>query len=124
MNVVKTIKMPKELLAKWLAALRSGKYRQGHNAMVDMHGGRCCLAVLVAETGDAPKTASSDNSLPYPKWLKEKGIEFVSNRGILPSECRDPFLPTLGCSASAANDQKGKSFTEIADAVEACAEGV
>lgn len=33
MKIKKTIRMPKELLKKWLEALRSGKYKQGKGRM-------------------------------------------------------------------------------------------
>lgn len=38
--------MSPEIKAKWVAALRSGEYRQAHEVMVDTDGGMCCLAVL------------------------------------------------------------------------------
>lgn len=40
-----TIRMPKELLAKWLAALRSGEYKQSRESLYDGNG-YCCLGVL------------------------------------------------------------------------------
>ena len=44
--------MVKEIKDKWVAALRSGKYKQGsgqlHNTMNDTY---CCLGVLCAELG-------------------------------------------------------------------------
>src|ERR1700722_17051899 len=38
--------MKPEYKAKWVAALRSGKYKQGRAALHNVSGGMCCLGVL------------------------------------------------------------------------------
>lgn len=38
--------MKKELKDKWIAALRSGEYRQGKSKLKTDSGGYCCLGVL------------------------------------------------------------------------------
>lgn len=38
--------MKRELRDKWVAALRSGEYKQGRGALQDTTGGYCCLGVL------------------------------------------------------------------------------
>jgi hypothetical protein len=47
--------MDKELKAKWVAALRSGKYAQGQGDYFDPETGTyCCLGVLdIVDLGDA-----------------------------------------------------------------------
>jgi hypothetical protein len=42
--------MTPELKSKWLAALRSGKYEQGHGAL-NSNGKMCCLGVLCDVAG-------------------------------------------------------------------------
>lgn len=38
-------KLPKKFKAKWVAALRSGKYKQGKGFLLDENGKYCCLGV-------------------------------------------------------------------------------
>lgn len=38
--------MDKKLKAKWIKALRSGKYQQAREMLVGGHGAYCCLGVL------------------------------------------------------------------------------
>ena len=112
---MKTIRMPKELLAKWLAALRSGEYTQcaGH---LEKDGAHCCLGVLQAVTGDVVE----DDGLPSFFWLDGKEVAFKTSGGY---PDRAPYLDPLGTSAAEANDD-GLTFAELADAIEACAEGI
>jgi len=43
--------MDKKLKAKWLNALRSGKYKQGDAQLCDLEGRFCCLGVLALIQG-------------------------------------------------------------------------
>jgi hypothetical protein len=139
-KVPTTITMPKALLKKWLAALRSGNFRQAAGTLRDPKtGGMCCLGVLQYCTKNSAKAIEKDISgeyvdLPSLIWLKEHGIKFKSRRwdGKL-HLTNNPILPTLddgyGSLASEANDSthNGKhqyNFKAIADAIEACAVGV
>lgn len=110
-----TIRMPKELLQKWLAGLRSGDFKQGRGAMCTHDGHYCCLGVLQKTVGDAVE----DGAWPSPAWRKTHGVNFLY-KGY--ENWPAPFLPALGQEADAANDT-GYTFAEIADAIEACAEG-
>lgn len=38
--------MNPEIKQRWVAALRSGEYKQAHHKLADAHGGYCCLGVL------------------------------------------------------------------------------
>ena len=116
-----TIEMPMKLLDKWLKALRSGKYKQGKGTLED-EGKFCCLGVLQKI---ANGETEADCDLPSMHWLRQHGIRFTNEDGYLGCS---PLLPTLGVSASVANDgnsviQKHK-FTTIANAIEKCAKGV
>ncbi len=109
-----TIRMPKESLDKWLAALRSGSYQQGVGALYDNSGGYCCLGVL------QKAVSGKVENLSYPsvEWLNANKIKFYDSSG----GGQAPFLPALRDRADIANDH-GRTFTEIADAIEQCAEG-
>lgn len=43
--------MDAKLKAKWVKALRSGKYRQAHGLLIDKQGALCCLGVLCRVAG-------------------------------------------------------------------------
>lgn len=114
---MKHIRMKKADADKWLAALRSGEYKQGAGFLCDLDGNYCCLGVLQkALTGKVEHITNSDTSLVLPsrEWLNTHGIEFFTGLG--PSS--SPWLAKLNTSADDANDH-GSTFAEIADAIEA-----
>ena len=124
-----TIRMPKAKLKKWLAALRSGEYKQGRNMLYNEHNGSfCCLGVLqhAVDRGNVECDGNSHDKefrdMPTLTWLREHKITFRYSLGDK-REGIDPFLPALNTNASIANDKMGSTFEEIADAIEACAEG-
>lgn len=96
----KTIKMPKASLEKWLAALRSGEYEQGAEALE--HGGRyCCLGVLqYCLTGEVEDNGDGEE-LPSHQWLREHDITFLDFTGC---PVRAPVIPALNLSVAALND--------------------
>jgi hypothetical protein len=90
--------MDAELKAKWVAALRSGQYKQNRfNLYHKRTDSFCCLGVLGLLTGKTREEMDCDTDTP--EW------------GHFPHEIE----LTL---ASGMND-KGKSFAEIADYIEA-----
>jgi hypothetical protein len=114
-----TIRMPKDILAKWLAALRSGEYRQTNRFMHNRkENSFCCLGVLQDSTCGKIVEAE-DEYLPAMEWIEQYCVHFFDKYG---GRSADPFLPALQKSAAGANDG-GATFAEIADAIEACAEG-
>jgi hypothetical protein len=135
MTAKKPIKMPKKLLAKWLAALRSGKYKQGRRTLYNpKEDSFCCLGVLqhVASNGKIEINATVSIlkcpvflDMPSLDWLKENKIEFLDQYGDVDEV---PYLTTLRHSAASVNDarapaRRAYNFNDIADAIEACAEG-
>ena len=44
-------KLPPKFKKKWVAALRSGKYKQGQNALMTEEGTYCCLGVACRVAG-------------------------------------------------------------------------
>lgn len=128
-----TIRMPAEKLKLWLRALRLKKNakRQGGGALYskingDTSAGYCCLGVAQQVISGGIECATSSHgvrharSFPSNSWLEEQGIQFFDSFG---SKTTDPYLPMFDCCASTANDELGKTFLEIADAIEDCAEG-
>lgn len=115
--------MDKELKAKWLDALRSGKYVQGRGALRTESDTYCCLGVLCDVVGEEWKRK------PSGAWGVELvGGEFVES-GVLTPTVRDKcglnacnpevMLPggVYPEALSELNDS-GMSFAEIADLIE------
>lgn len=46
MEEVKEINFTKKFKDKWIAALRSGKYKQGRGQLRSLNNNYCCLGVL------------------------------------------------------------------------------
>lgn len=104
--------MTPELKAKWIAALRSGQYKQGKGALCSKDT-FCCLGVL-AEVFGAQKQSDAFGTI----YLFETGVltdidyEWDMNvPEILLDEDNQDELTNM-------NDAEGKSFAEIADWIE------
>lgn len=102
--------MDTDVKKKWIAALRSGDYKQGKHYLENnftANGSRfCCLGVLCKVLGLRTMRDTTDGepvleSSPEPEQLK----------GIVPmGECRQLAMM---------NDLESKSFNQIADNIEA-----
>jgi hypothetical protein len=109
-----TIRMPKNHLTAWLDALRSGKYEQGTGTLC--HDNKyCCLGVLEHVLDDRVE----GNDVPSTEWLEAHNVEFFTEDGKLNIQ---PYLPSASRYAAFLNDN-GWSFEQLADAIEAHAEG-
>jgi hypothetical protein len=114
--------MNKEIKAKWLAALRSGKYKQAVGALHTDDNAFCCLGVLcdlhAQETGavwdgeyryfkraDIPPTLVCD-------WAGLEEANPIIHRIDLPIDTNEAAL-----SVAEYNDRK-YSFDQIADLIE------
>lgn len=107
-----------ERIKLWTDALRSGEYKQGTRRLQNEDGSFCCLGVLCdlfrKETGED-------------EWTPTEGDrchDFMGACATLPEAVQDwaglgSNNPTMsnGRSLAAIND-KGASFTEIADLIE------
>lgn len=109
-------------VAKWVIALRSGKYKQTFGALRDSNG-YCCLGVACQISGLGKwekETTFGDDSREYVIGPRSRGS------GILPVKVAKwlglnsttPIVTEGGCIATNANDLKRLSFGEIADGVE------
>lgn len=93
--------MEPELKAKWIEALRSGKYQQTQHRLKDDKG-FCCLGVL----------------------CDVQGADFKAIRAkydtLSLSQSPPEYLGTIGgaCSTLVQMNDEGKSFAEIADYIE------
>lgn len=114
--------MKRELLDKWLAALRGGKYEQTSGYLQDTDG-FCCLGVLcdvmdpTAWTIEGYKfTDGSTNDAVLPSNIsKDLGlmgmVDFVDGNGETKASLLSERLMTM-------NDTEEKTFAEIADYIE------
>lgn len=110
--------MNPEIKSKWVAALRSGEYKQTQHILKD-HVGHCCLGVLCeiskAETGfgipeNLDEASKDHHQLLGPTVMKWADLPYVKGDVVLIGNTRD-YLADV-------NDA-GYTFTEIADAIEA-----
>jgi hypothetical protein len=111
-------KMDPDIKAKWVAALRSGAYRQTKGKMRDGTGAMCCLGVLcdvvdpkgwTSYYGDNPMSLDPQRSIPHRHMASYPAQDISAKAGL--SSRRSVQLSSL-------NDQ-GSTFAEIADVIEA-----
>ena len=117
--------MDREIKARWVAALRSGEYEQGH-ASLRVGDAFCCLGVLcdiAVRDGVIGEPTIDEGEYAYGRLME---------RGVLPTEVEvwsglhigDPVVVTdtsedypLEENLSSLNDE-GMSFEEIAEFIE------
>lgn len=127
--------MKKEIMEKWVAALRSGEYKQGIGLLHDRtQNTYCCLGVLselAVKEGVCPKSKVDSTA------LSEMATSATSNRAAFGLSYETTYLckevmdwsgvvtvtgssiPGLwGISLVKLNDELSKSFLEIADIIE------
>lgn len=115
-------KMDPELKAKWLEALRSGRYQQGHGALRSAAQCYCCLGVL-ADIRDPSLWSDKANEqpsteLPALYTYNNRCVEMLNfdlqrELGIYDVAGR------LAAMNDGTDDHKRHSFAEIADYIEA-----
>lgn len=106
--------MDPELKARWVAALRAGKYEQG-TSNLRAEGGYCCLGVLADISG-------------LGQWFEyhEGFFEYVmqDDSGPVPNVASLPLLESFGvdsdnqCNLIEMNDHQRLPFTKIAEWIE------
>lgn len=77
----KKFRLPKEFAEKWIAALRSGEYKQGEGSLFDGDS-YCCLGVGCVVSGMRPKTIEMGSIIQrkYRKPPKEIRGDSEENR--------------------------------------------
>lgn len=107
--------MKPEVKTKWLAALRSGEYKQGRYVLRTASDNFCCLGVLcdLAEKAGVVKAT-----------LRKDAYQYAGKKGFLPSEVvnwagLDYDNPKVGDELlTELNDFENLSFDDIADYIE------
>ncbi len=114
--------MNPDIKEDWLEALRSGEYEQGRYYL-DRSDKQCCLGVL-CDVLDAPWTAGTSTRLDVldAPWAAAASTRLYEGSSAL-------LGPAVLCSAGLSQDEamilgemndKGATFKEIADYIEAC----
>ena len=117
--------MNQEIKEKWVAALRSGKYTQGH-ASLCKDNKYCCLGVLcelAVEEGITTKLVN-DNHIYYGKYKNNAypPQEVCEWADFGKEKCNYDYIknPEInGYRLDKYNDDLNKNFNEIADLIEA-----
>lgn len=117
---------------EWLAALRSGDYKQGRRAL-NKDGEFCCLGVLCDLAVKAGKTVAEkfdEDEADYTYYGQYRSTSFlpqevagwakISHRGHLPTPVDAPGrYPEDGQARTLAEaNDRGMTFAEIADIIE------
>lgn len=122
--------MNPEIKAQWVAALRSGEYEQGRNKL-NTDGKYCCLGVLCELAhlagGIVNKDSAStivyydDESSLLPGSVKKWAGLHSNNPYIDAGDdyCAVALLNDGGCEADDNTHIKPRTFTQIADLIEA-----
>lgn len=110
--------LSQKLKDEWIAALRSGEYKQGRARLCDRKGGTyCCLGVLAEVIGELQPNGfhiyGSDTYLRKPESTDCKDGMFVTHTYEyihVPGPAQEKL--------ASLNDEKGSSFADIADYIE------
>jgi hypothetical protein len=116
-------RMDKEIKAKWIEALRSGKYKQGRTRLRTANDEFCCLGVL-CEVMNAERVQTTFDDQPY-LYLYGSSAKSAS---FLPKELADAAgidgYGSIGkeidgrWTLAGLNDHAGYTFEQIADVIE------
>lgn len=109
--------MKKKVMQEWVAALRSGEFKQG-KYVLESNGNFCCLGVLCA------LASVKGYCIPVDSFIDSATL-YDYSRGVLPPsvmkysgiKSNGGQIESLGSELTAMNDN-GKSFNEIADIIE------
>ena len=112
------MKMKQDIKERWVAALRSGGYKQGMGALNDGQGNFCCLGVLC--------DLAIKEGIQMEVTLDASGVTDVLHydgySGTLPPAVQHwanlPNRPSVREGSLAALNDSGMSFAEIADLIE------
>jgi len=105
--------MKPEIKTKWVAALRSGKYIQTKNYL-KFNDGYCCLGVLCEisklETGYGIDENGINGNKTISNTIREwSGLEYKNGGSVYIGD---------ECKSLAGHNDDGRTFLEIADAIE------
>lgn len=109
-------------MKKWVAALRSGEFKQVHGRLEDKDGNCCCLGILC-------NIALAEGVCDYSKDCHFSDSNFSGSSDTLPPEVREwakiknhagEFVTKTNerIKLTNLNDTQKKTFSEIADIIE------
>jgi hypothetical protein len=145
MGKVWTLEQQAEHRKVWVAALRSGEYKQGRNRLRNEDDTFCCLGVacdLAIKAGLENLQWGGPNTADPGGWVRSYRIEILDDLGMrfggtmyLPTLVRDWLglqhqagefeeLETGTVKSLAALNDKGYTFEEIADLIETAPKGL
>ncbi len=106
--------------ARWLAALRSGEYKQGVDYLHDGEGRMCCLGVaaVLFKPDDVVPVQGTDGGWSYDHARCYAPGYVVQALGLY-GDCGERRDDDDGVMSLATLNDHGKSFAEIADIFEA-----
>jgi hypothetical protein len=118
------VKLPPEFKTHWVAALRSGKYKQATDVLKSTSGGFCCLGVACDINGVEWETDYNPH-IDYPRIQTVNGGVYMPYEEDLPEDVYSVLFQELiprqdvyvAVYLSVMNDG-GRSFSEIADWIE------
>jgi hypothetical protein len=106
-----TAKLPTEFKSKWIAALRSGEYKQATGELYDeINGGFCCIGVAGHICGIPTEELKLLGVFEYGNKLSLNVPNEIVGEGV-----ENKIVGIL----TDMNDNDKKSFAEIADYIEA-----
>lgn len=132
-NIERGISVPSAVKIAWLAALRSGLYKQGQGRMKTNGDTYCCLGVLEEALDHKVEMNPPDNITPrhaaFPSrmWCHEHDVHMGKDAAFFEPFVTIPSsLPSGGFAgrgdryirAATANDSLHMTFEQIADALE------
>jgi hypothetical protein len=112
--------MNPEIKAKWVEALRSGKYSQTQHVLRNENG-MCCLGVL-ADIVDPEGWARDGEDWEHHKCIDLPAADFCEQVGLPvphnPYDYLDEKMPVVITTRLAGMNDSGQTFAEIADVIE------
>ena len=111
--------MNKDVKAKWVAALRSGEYKQTQNRLREGNA-FCCLGVLCNLHAKAHRRIAADQTRPsvYMDHTHELPEDVMVWAG-LGTDIGDKVVINGRKRSLAEHNDQGRTFKQIADAIEA-----
>lgn len=116
-------------IRKWVKALRSGKFKQCKNTLIEVYPGKkdiryCCLGVACVVAGAVSKDSIKETKRDAQDSGCPESVAIGYDVSVLPAkvqkwlgvEDQDPILGKH--EASTWNDSKGASFKKIASLIE------
>ncbi len=110
--------MKKEWADKWVAALRSGEYKQGTRVLRSAQDEFCCLGVLCDLVGKEEWEEGPTGIAHSYRWGEDKDVSLLPLAVQKEAEVRSVFGELPYHDSLAKLNDLGASFDKIADVIE------